>query len=125
MWGLVGNLVVLLLNGISAFRFADGDYNVDAMVLAGEAVRPFPCPAGSEEKARPPERQPLSASDLRAELSGNTLHSDRVPMFPMLGGDLNIFSATDGVVYGTSKAELDGGTEHDAGRWHIPQEGQF
>jgi hypothetical protein len=48
MAGFLGNLVVLLPNGISAFRFADGDdYDVDPMVLAGEALRPFPCPAGS------------------------------------------------------------------------------
>jgi hypothetical protein len=53
-WG--GNLVVLLPNGISAFRFADGNnYDVEPMVLAGEAIRPFPCPAGSGE-ALPPER---------------------------------------------------------------------
>jgi hypothetical protein len=48
MAGLWGNLVVLLPNGISAFRFADGDnYDVDPMVLAGEVLRPFPCPTGS------------------------------------------------------------------------------
>jgi hypothetical protein len=40
-WG--GNVVVLLPNGISAFRFADGNhYDVDTMVLAGEALRPVP-----------------------------------------------------------------------------------
>jgi hypothetical protein len=48
MAGFLGNLVVLLPNGISAFRFADGDdYDVNPMVLAGEALRPFSCPAGS------------------------------------------------------------------------------
>ena len=53
-WG--GNVVVLLPNGISAFRFADGDhYDVNTMVLAGETIRPFPCPADSGE-APPPER---------------------------------------------------------------------
>ena len=47
MAGVWGNLVMLLPNGISAFRFADGDnYDVDPMVLVGEALRPFPCPAG-------------------------------------------------------------------------------
>ena len=46
MAGLWGNLVVLLPNGISAFRCADGDnYDVEPMVLVGEALRPFPCPA--------------------------------------------------------------------------------
>jgi Beta-lactamase len=48
MAGLGGNVVVLLPNGISAFRFADGGYyDVDTMVLAGEAIRPFPCSAES------------------------------------------------------------------------------
>jgi len=48
MAGVWGNLVLLLPNGISAFRFADGNnYDVDPMVLAGEALRSFPCPAGS------------------------------------------------------------------------------
>jgi Beta-lactamase len=56
MLGYGGNFVVLLPNGISAFRFADGDhYDVDSMVLAGEAIRPFPCPAGSDG-ALPPAR---------------------------------------------------------------------
>ena len=37
MAGHGGNLVVLLPNGITAFRFADGhNYDVDEMVLAGE-----------------------------------------------------------------------------------------
>jgi len=45
MAGFLGNLVVLLPNGIPAFRFADGDnYDVEPMVRAGEALRPFPCP---------------------------------------------------------------------------------
>src|SRR5262249_28541370 len=44
-WG--GNVVMLLPNGISAFRFTDGEPiaaypNVDAMVLVGEAIRPVP-----------------------------------------------------------------------------------
>jgi hypothetical protein len=48
MAGLGGNVVVLLPNGISAFRFADGGhYDADTMVLAGEAIRPFPCPERS------------------------------------------------------------------------------
>jgi hypothetical protein len=56
MAGYGGNLVVLLPNGISAFRFADGDnFDLEAMVLAGEALRPCPCAAG-------PERSHLHAS---------------------------------------------------------------
>jgi hypothetical protein len=45
-WG--GNFVVLLPNGITAFRFTDGhNRDMEAMVPAGEAIRPFPCPSGS------------------------------------------------------------------------------
>jgi hypothetical protein len=51
MAGLGGSVVVLLPNRNSAFRFADGGHDdVDMMVLAGEAIRPFPCAAGLEEK---------------------------------------------------------------------------
>jgi hypothetical protein len=108
-WG--GNVVVLLPNGISAFRFADGDhYDVDTMVLVGEALRPFPCPTGSGE-ALPPARQALSASDLRAELTGHTLYAD----------GRHLFLATSGVQYGASK----GGTEYDVGTWHITADGYF
>ena len=54
MAGYGGNLVVLLPNGISACRIADGD-NSDlvALVLEAEAVRPFPCPVGLGEELRP------------------------------------------------------------------------
>ena len=111
MSGIGGNHVVLLPNGVSAFRFADDhNYNVDTMLLAGEAIRPFPCPAGSGE-ALPPERQSLSASDLRAELTGHTFYADH----------WHLFLAASGVQYGASK----GGTEHDVGTWHITADGQF
>jgi hypothetical protein len=105
MAGAGGNLVVLLPNGITAFRFADGDNNdVDTMVLAGEALRPFPCPAGSGETPSPQERQPLRASDLRAEFPGNTFYADPLNVFPgPLGIRFNLFVAADGVVYGTWK----------------------
>lgn len=127
MAGLGGNLVVLLPNGISAFRLADGhDYHVDTMVLTGEAIRPFPCPAESGEAPPPPPRQPLTAGDLRGELAGNTLYWDPVNIFPeIFGGRLNLFMAADGVLYGTLKRGPDGGTEHDAGTWHIIPDGQF
>jgi Beta-lactamase len=47
-WG--GNLVVLLPNSTSAFRFTDGyTGDIDVMVWAGEAIRPFTCPSGPGE----------------------------------------------------------------------------
>ena len=111
MWGYGGNFVVLLPNGLSAFRFADGNhYDVDTMILAGEALRPFPCPAGSGE-ALPPERQALSASDLRAELPGHTLYDDH--------GRGHIFLASSGVQYARWPGAIDVGT------WHITADGYF
>ena len=125
MMGFGGNLVVLLPNGISAFRFADGHhYNVDTMVLAGEAMRPFPCAVGSAET--PPARQLLSASALRAELRGNTFYADSLNRFPgSLRGHLTMFVAADGMQYGRLKTRPDAGAEHDVGTWHITPDGHF
>jgi hypothetical protein len=126
MMGFGGNVVVLLPNGISAFRFADGHhYDVDTMVLAGEAIRPFPCPV---ESAAPPlpARQPLTASALRAELPGHTFYQDPVNSFPVVsGGRLTMVVSADGGLYGTFKGGPDVGTVDDGGRWHITSEGQF
>jgi hypothetical protein len=47
MMGYGGNIMVLLPNGLSAFRFADGfNFDLESMVLTGEAIRPFPGAAG-------------------------------------------------------------------------------
>ena len=55
MAGFLGNLVVLLPNGISAFRFADGDdYDVNPMVLAGEALSPSLVRRGLDRSHRGP-----------------------------------------------------------------------
>jgi hypothetical protein len=127
MLGAGGNIVLLLPNGLAAFRVTDGgeDADVDTMVLAGETIRPFPCPA--EFKETPPAaRQPLTASELRTELAGYTLYSDPTQMFAALGGGhLTLFVAADGVLYGTGKLEPDVATEHDVGRWRITADGQF
>jgi hypothetical protein len=95
------------------------------MVLAGEAIRPFPCPAGSAETppAAPP---PLTASELRAEVPGHTFYWDPATSFPVVfDGRLAMFVAADGVLYGTFTRRPDGGTEHDVGRWHVTPDGQF
>jgi Beta-lactamase len=100
--GRGGNVVVLLPNGITAFRLADGDhFDVSTMVLAGEAIHPFPCP--------------LTAGELRSELAGHTLYA----------GLVNLFLAEDGVLYGTYTSEPDGGKERDIGRWHIVSDRYF
>jgi hypothetical protein len=125
MMGFGGNIVMLLPNGISAFRFADGHhYDVDTMVLAGEAVRPFPCATGSAPTPSAP-RQPLTAEELRAELLGNTLSAAPVTIFPaVFGGHRTLFIAADGVLYGRFTG-LDGSMTDDVGRWHITPDGQF
>jgi hypothetical protein len=126
MVGYGGNLVVLLPNGLSAFRFADGhNYDVDMMVLAGEAIRPFPGPSGSEE-APPHEPQRLSASELHAELPGNTFYANPWNVFlSIYDARLDMFVTADGILYLTLKGAPEGGRWHDAGRWHITSDGQF
>jgi hypothetical protein len=127
MAGLGGNVVVLLPNGITAFRFADGErYDVDTMVRAGEALRPFPCPAGSGTLP-PPQPQPLTASELQAELPGHTFYADPLTMlFPTLvGAHFNFFVTADGLQYATLQAGPNVGAWHDAGRWRLTPEGDF
>jgi CubicO group peptidase (beta-lactamase class C family) len=121
MLGFGGNIVLLLPSGISAFRFADGHhYDVDTMILAGEAMRPFPCAAAPEQVSPPPARQPLSASDLRATFPGNTFAADPWNIFPWLFDvRLKMVVAADGIVYGTRRTAI------DVGRWRITPEGYF
>jgi hypothetical protein len=126
MLGFGGNIVVLLPNGVSAFRFADGfHFDLESMVLAGEAIRPFPCPAGSAE-GPPPAHPPLTATDLRAEVPGHTFYWDLATSFPaVFGGRLIMFVADDGGLYGTLTRRPHGDPEHDVGGWRITPEGQF
>jgi hypothetical protein len=109
MAGYGGNLVVLLPNGVSAFRIADGNtYDIETMILAGEAIRPFctsaPAPAAPQAPAAP-----LSAAELRAELPGNTFGV----------GLVRVFIAPDGRQYSAV------GTGVDVGRWRITPEGLY
>jgi hypothetical protein len=76
MAGYGGNLVVLLPNGLSAFRFADGfNFDVEAMVLAGESLRPF-CSAPPTQRAASAKRKPLTAGELNAVFSGHTFYGE-------------------------------------------------
>lgn len=112
--------MVLLPNGISAFRFADGgQYDLDAMVLAAEAIRPFPCPAGAGQTS-PAARQPLSANELRTEFPGHTFYADGAHRFPLhYVGPLNLYLAAGGVLYGRSIDDFNVST------WHITPEGEL
>jgi hypothetical protein len=110
MWGYGGNFVVLLPNGVSAFRFADGNtQDPETMILAGEAIRPFctSTPAAAPPMAVP--SAPLSAAELQAQLPGNTFGT----------GGLRVFIAPGGVQY------LAVSTRVDVGRWRITPDGLY
>jgi hypothetical protein len=108
MAGFGGNLVVLLPDRVSAFRFADAmSYDVEGMILAGEAIRPL-CPS-AVAAVRAPSRAPLTASDLRAEVVGRTFDADF----------WRLFIDRSGVVSVESKSDF------DVGRWHITDDGQY
>jgi len=104
MAGLGGNLVALLPNGVSVFRFADGmNYDLDAMILAGESIRPF-CPPPATAGAADPARVPLTADELAAEIPGHTFAF----------GAQRLFFASDGRLYGAVLKD-----DVDLGRWTI------
>ena len=108
MSGYGGNMVMLLPNGVSAFRFADAmSYDNESMVLAAEAIRPFCTPATSAVAA--PPRTPLTAAEIRTEVTGHTFYSGRGHTF---------FDAS-GLIYSGSPDSV------DVGRWSITAEGQF
>jgi hypothetical protein len=108
MSGYGGNMVMLLPNGVSAFRFADAmSCDNESMVLAAEAIRPFCTPATSAVAA--PPRTPLSAGEIRTEVTGHTFYSGRGHTF---------FDAS-GLIYSGSPDSV------DVGRWSITAEGQF
>jgi hypothetical protein len=97
MMGAGGNLVVLLPNG--------NNFGVDTMVLAGEALRPFPCPAGV---AAPPVPAPvpLTARALRIEVPEHTFYGAPQNFFPVVfGARLTMFVAADGGLYGFQEGE--------------------
>jgi hypothetical protein len=110
MWGYGGNFVVLLPNGISAFRFADGNiHDPETMILAGEVIRPL---CASAPTAAPPDKlpnAPLSVTELGAELPGNTFGS----------GGVRVFIGPDGRQY------VAVGTRVDVGRWRITPAGLY
>lgn len=109
MLGYGGNIVALLPNGVSAFRFADGHtYDPETMMLAGEAIRPF-CASAPALASVMPRKAPLTVAELKAELPGNTFG---------VGGQ-RVFIAPDGRQY------LSVGTRVDIGRWRIDPAGLY
>jgi CubicO group peptidase (beta-lactamase class C family) len=79
MAGWLGNLVVLLPNGISAFRFADGNhYDPESLILGAEAIRPI-CdqgiPASVQNDVGPVCDAPLP-EDLVIETPGESVPAE-------------------------------------------------
>jgi hypothetical protein len=109
MAGLGGNLVALLPNGVSVFRFADGNhYDLDAMVLAGESLRPF-CPPPASATAPAPPPVPLTAQELAREVAGHTFTIGRQRLHFARGGRLLGAAGDDAI---------------DAGTWTITAQGR-
>jgi hypothetical protein len=109
MAGFGGNLVALLPNRVSVFRFADGgQFDLDAMILAGESLRPF-CPAATAATSATP-RAPLTAVELAREVVGHTFTIGRQRLHFEAGGRL-FGSAGDDAI--------------DLGRWTITPENRL
>ena len=101
MAGLGGNLVALLPNGVTVFRFADAShYDLDAMIVAGESVRPF-CPTPATATVPSPAPPPLTAAELAVEIPGHTFTFGRQRLFFASGGRLYGLFAAGGVDLGT------------------------
>lgn len=85
------------------FRFSDaGHFDLDAMVVAGESIRPS-CPAPASVAAAPGPA-PLSPGELAAEIPGHTF---------TIGGQ-RLFFAAGGRLVGSIGAD-----EGDLGTWEI------
>jgi hypothetical protein len=110
MLGYGGNIVLLLPNGVSAFRIADGHtYDPETMILASEAIRPLCASAPAAASPDKSQNAPLSVTELGAELPGNTFGT----------GGVRVFIAPDGRLY------LAVGTRVDLGRWRITPTGLY
>lgn len=108
MSGFGGNLVALLPNGVSIFRFADGgNFDLDTMILAGETLRPFCPPPATAQTA--PVRTPLTPAELSTEVVGHTFAI----------GAQRLSFATGGRLFGSA------GDAVDVGTWELSTEGRM
>lgn len=87
MAGAGGSFVVLLPNGVSAFRFADGDdYDLESTVLAGEAIRPL-CASPPAAASSPPSRPGAPHGEgARRGVAGEHVLRTRRPLLPRSQG---------------------------------------
>jgi len=99
MAGFGGNLVALLPNGVSVFRFADAsNFDLDSMILAGESLRPFCTPPAALAAQTP--RTPATADELRASFVGHQY----------IVGLQKVTFAPGGRLYGSTPDDQDVGT---------------
>jgi hypothetical protein len=106
--GYGGNVVMLLPNGISAFRFSDGgNRDVDTLVRAAESLPPLRASAAAAPA--PPAAPPLTAAQIAADVVGRTYTV----------GPLRITYAQDGRVYSRWPEGVDVGT------WHVTADARF
>ncbi|HYB69827.1 MAG TPA: serine hydrolase domain-containing protein [Candidatus Bathyarchaeia archaeon] len=69
MTGYGGNLIALLPNGVTVFRFADAfNFDLDSMILAGESLKPFCAPPATATADL--LRTPLTATELLTSFIG-------------------------------------------------------
>ena len=114
MSGYGGNRVVLLPNGVTAFRFQDGfSYDIESMVLAGEAASPFCEGKSANQKLARRLGNPLNASKIHSELSGTTLYTSTY-------GRYKRYLAPGGVLFGTGSTG-----KSDIGRWRVTDSGHL
>ena len=105
MAGFGGNLVALLPNGVTVFRFADGEtFDLDSMILAGESLRPFCSPPAAASAPAPPA-VPVTAAELAADFVG---HAYVVGLGPQ-----RLVFAPGGRLHGSM------GEDVDVGAWEI------
>jgi hypothetical protein len=108
MAGYGGNLVALLPNRISVFRFADAfNFDLDSMILAGESLRPLCTPPATA--VAPAPRVPLTAGELGSTFTGRGY----------VVGVQKLTFAPGGRLYGSTPED------HDVGTWEIASEGRI
>jgi hypothetical protein len=100
MAGLGGNLVALLPNGISVFRFSDaGHFDLEAMIAAGASIRPL-CATPAVAAPAPSAITSLTPAELAAEVAGHTFTIGRQ----------RLHFASAGRLYGWAGEDVDLGT---------------
>ena len=105
MSGYGGNRVIILPNGVSAFRFADGfNDEFEPLIAAGWAVKPQCGPIDETV-----HDGALSADEALAAIAGSTFYA----------GDWHIYLAPDGTIFSASAQEL------WLGRWRVDTAGRY